>query len=230
MKKKKKVRFSPGKTLGLSMVGILLGGLLGIGSSVTYALIDVKTDEKKTQSVSGIVYDDFQIHFMELGNIYAGDSIFIKAGENDILIDAGSRASSGTTIRNYIDRYCEDGKLEYVIATHAHQDHIAAFGCTDGIFYSYSIGTIIDFPLTNSQTGTYRSYLSGRAYAIRSPARFIILHWIAGTKTATRNGRMRLEKTSRWKSSTTPTTKRRRPTKTIIRSACFLPAANRSFY
>lgn len=166
MKKKKKVRFSPGKTLGLSMVGILLGGLLGIGSSVTYALIDVKTDEKKTQSVSGIVYDDFQIHFMELGNIYAGDSIFIKAGENDILIDAGSRASSGTTIRNYIDRYCEDGKLEYVIATHAHQDHIAAFGCTDGIFYSYSIGTIIDFPLTNSQTGTYRSYLSGRAYAI----------------------------------------------------------------
>lgn len=165
-KAKKKSRFSLGKTLGLSLVGALLGGLLGVGSSVTYALIDVKTDEKKMNSVTGVVYDDFQIHFMELGNIYAGDSIYIKAGENDILIDAGSRASSKTTIKSYVDRYCEDGKLEYVIATHAHQDHIAAFGCVDGIFYSYEIGTIIDFPLTNSKTSTYQAYREAKEYAI----------------------------------------------------------------
>ena len=28
----------------------------------------------------GVVYDDFQIHFMTLGNDKAGDSIYIKAG------------------------------------------------------------------------------------------------------------------------------------------------------
>ena len=65
--------------------------------------------------------------FLELGNYYAGDSVYIKAGEVDILIDAGSRASSSTTIHNYIKEYCTDRKLEYVIATHAHQDHIAGF-------------------------------------------------------------------------------------------------------
>ena len=72
-----------------------------------------------------ITYDeDLLIHFMELGNKFTGDSIYIKAGDTDILIDAGSRASSSTTISEYIDTYCTDGILEYVIVTHAHQDHI----------------------------------------------------------------------------------------------------------
>ncbi len=107
-----------------------------------------------------VVYDDFQIHFMELGNEYAGDSTYIKAGDVDILIDAGSRGSSATTIVDYVKNYCTDGKLEYVIATHSHQDHIAGFAGTSksgaknyknetvgktGVLYYFDIGTIIDF-------------------------------------------------------------------------------------
>ena len=45
----------------------------------------------------GVKYDDFQIHFMTLGNDKAGDSIYIKAGDTDILIDAGSRSGSSST-------------------------------------------------------------------------------------------------------------------------------------
>ena len=109
--------------------------------------------------------DEFSIHFLELGNKYSGDSVYIKANDYDILIDAGSRQNSASTLKKYINQHCEDGKLEYVIATHAHQDHIAAFvGKSDdpGIFKSYEIDTLIDFPKTNTTSQIYKSYCEYR--------------------------------------------------------------------
>lgn len=105
--------------------------------------------------------DELQIHFLELGNNKTGDSIYIKAGDTDILVDAGSRQSSSKTICEYIDEYCTDGVLEYVIATHAHQDHIAGFVGTKkipGIFEHYKCELIIDFPIQISNTALYESY------------------------------------------------------------------------
>lgn len=153
-----KKKFSGKKTALFSLVGLVLGIVLGVSGSIGYSLVNVVNDEKRKTNISGKIYDDFQIHFMELGNIYAGDSIYIKAGDNDILIDAGSRDSSKNTIKNYVNQYCTDGKLEYVIATHAHQDHIASFGTSDGILYSYQVGTLIDFANHNSTSGTYNKY------------------------------------------------------------------------
>lgn len=57
-----------------------------------------------------IIYDDFQIHFMMLGNDKAGDSIYIKAGDTDVLIDAGSRKNSSQTTLPYMDEYVKDKK------------------------------------------------------------------------------------------------------------------------
>ena len=112
---------------------------------------------------------DLSIHFLELGNKYTGDCIYINYGEIDILIDAGSRQSSVATIKAYIDTYITDGKLEFVIATHAHQDHIAGFyssAVVPGLFEVYEIGIIIDFPKTNSTTRTYHNYLDARSKAV----------------------------------------------------------------
>ncbi|MBQ7831062.1 MAG: MBL fold metallo-hydrolase, partial [Clostridia bacterium] len=80
-----------------------------------------------SSSVEDIETNEFSIHFLELGNKYTGDSTLIKVGDVEVLIDAGSRQSSAATITEYVNQYCEDGVLEYVIATHAHQDHIAGF-------------------------------------------------------------------------------------------------------
>lgn len=109
---------------------------------------------------------DFSIHFLELGNKYAGDCTLIKCGDTEVLIDAGSRTNSAATIKGYVDQFCSDGKLEYVIATHAHQDHIAGFvgnaaGSTrTGILYQYEIGTIIQFSGHNTSSGIYNSYVT----------------------------------------------------------------------
>ncbi len=164
MARKKKMNFK--ETFLVSLTTFFIGGALGVGSSIAYSLNNVKTDEKEKTLTVGTVYDGFQVHFLELGNIYAGDSIYIKAGENDILIDAGSRENSSKVIKEYLSNYVSDNKLEYVIATHAHQDHIAAFGAKEGIMYSYEIDNIIDFPLTNASTKVYEKYLEAREYAI----------------------------------------------------------------
>ena len=102
------------------------------------------------------------IHFLTLGNKYSGDCVYIKAGENDILIDAGSRANSVPTIAEYLNNYVTDGTLEYVIVTHADRDHIAGFAASDSIFDRYKCGIIIDFPITEKTTVTYNNYVTKR--------------------------------------------------------------------
>lgn len=93
---------------------------------------------------------EFSIHIIDLGK-NAGDSIYVKAGGNDILIDAGSEAASAQHICEYLSSYVTDGKLEYVIATHADKDHIEAFaGNKDGssrtgVLYKYDVDTLIKF-------------------------------------------------------------------------------------
>ena len=82
-------------------------------------------ERKEDGIVENIKYDDFQVHFLELGTSAAGDSVYIKAGENDILIDAGAERGSASVLETYLNKYVTDGKLEYVISTHAHKDHIA---------------------------------------------------------------------------------------------------------
>lgn len=118
-------------------------------------------------------YDDLSIHFLELGNGYAGDSVYIKAGDTDILIDAGSRDSSAPTITKYVNTYCTDKKLEYVIATHAHQDHIAGFVGTNnnGIFDSFDVGVIIDYAQKNSTSKISKNYETKRDAKIQSGAK-----------------------------------------------------------
>lgn len=117
---------------------------------------------------------EISINFLELGNKYTGDSTFIKAGDVDILIDAGSRNGSAKTIGDFIDTYCTDGKLEYVIATHAHQDHIAGFVGTNtapGVFARYQVETIIDFNLTNSTAKVYNDYVAARDAEVAAGAK-----------------------------------------------------------
>lgn len=125
-----------------------------------------------------IASSELSIHFIELGNRYSGDCALIKAGDTEVLIDAGSRQSSASEIKEYINNYCTDGKLEYVIATHADQDHIAGLvgtssdGKYDGILYSYNIGTVIKFDKTNKDENTasgglslYGKFLAALSYA-----------------------------------------------------------------
>ncbi len=122
------------------------------------SLLHVENHNHKTINANtGVTYDDFQIHFMTLGNDKAGDSVYIKAGETDILIDAGSRSNSSETTIPYMNQYVKDNKLEYVIATHGDQDHIEAF---PKIAEKYSFGTIITNRNTVKTSNTYKKMVT----------------------------------------------------------------------
>ena len=123
-----------------------------------------KEPRERDYDVEVIKNENLSIHFLELGNQYTGDSVYIKAGDVDILIDAGSREDSAATISRYVNQYCTDGILEYVIVTHAHQDHIAGFvgNSNQGIFDLYECKNIIEFARTNSNSNIYKRYLSKR--------------------------------------------------------------------
>ena len=140
----------------------LIVGFIGAGYIYIYI-----TKPESDVFVSG----DFEVHFMELGNQYTGDCIYIRSGSTDILIDAGSRKNSADTIIEYVDNYVKDNTLEFVIATHADQDHIAAY---EGIFERYEVETIIDFPLTNKtgkdETNILRTYYEYRDLEVENGA------------------------------------------------------------
>jgi len=121
--------------------------------------------------------NDLSFHFLELGNKYTGDCTYIKAGDVDILIDAGSRQNSADAIASYVDQYCTDGTLEFVIATHAHQDHIAGFTNTSGragIFKRYGCGIIIDNVKMREkdETEVYKKYLAARDQEVADGAKY----------------------------------------------------------
>jgi beta-lactamase superfamily II metal-dependent hydrolase len=155
---------SDGTTASLTTEGTadtrLPGNDVNVGTSVDAATIN-------TAALS--------IHFLELGNKYTGDCTYIKVGDVDILIDAGSRVGSIATISEYLNDFVTDGILEYVIVTHAHQDHYAGFATgttTDSIFDLYECKTIIDFALTNQKSDAkmYSNYVRERNDEVKNGA------------------------------------------------------------
>jgi len=127
--------------------------------------VDPPVDNPPVDNPPVVSTDELLICFFELGNKYTGDCTLIKAGDTEVLIDAGSKRDSAATLVPAIREYCTDGVLEYVIATHAHEDHIAAFvgsASVPGIFDSFACGTIIDFARTNSTSKISADYLAKR--------------------------------------------------------------------
>ncbi len=135
--------------------------------------------------------DELAIHFLELGNKYTGDCVFIQIGNTEILIDGGSRESSADTIEAYVNDYCTDGILEYVVVTHADQDHIAAWagnGKYRSLFERFECKTIIDFPKTNKDTAIYKRYVDARDAEVAAGAvHYTALQCYNGTDGAKRS-------------------------------------------
>lgn len=144
----------------LSLVLIVVG--LGVG---LYISVFVENPVKTERPEDVYVNSELSIHFLELGNNNTGDSIYINCGDTDILVDGGSRTNSSQTIKGYVDEYVTDGKIEYVIVTHADQDHIASFAgdnSNTSLFDMYEVETIIDFPKTDKSTAVLNRYYAKR--------------------------------------------------------------------
>ena len=113
---------------------------------VTTTTKTTKAKKKKTSSSQVIA------HFIDVGQ---GDSIFIELPEGEcMLIDAGE-SQYGSTVVSYI-KGKGYSKVDYLIATHPHSDHIG--GLTE-VIQSLDIGSIY---MTNAvhTTRTYENLLA----------------------------------------------------------------------
>ena len=148
------------------VLGVIVGGI----GNIIYSAPDSYEIPAAVQANANIVAgeinvetvknQDLSIHFLELGNKYTGDCTLIKVGDTEMLIDAGSKASSIPTIKAYLDKYV-DGALDYVVVTHAHEDHYAGFATnenTDSLFDLYEVSNIIDFGDGTNKTTSNKMY------------------------------------------------------------------------
>ena len=133
-------------TLIILMIALILGAF-------TQAEIPTKVAEQKDTNtiVQSEVTDDLKVYFIDVGQ---ADSILITSKDETMLIDAGNN-EDGVDVVNFIK---EKGitKLNYVIGTHPHEDHI---GGLDDVINAFDIENVY-LPDITTNTKTFEEVLN----------------------------------------------------------------------
>lgn len=93
---------------------------------------------------------NLKVHFIDVGQ---ADCILIESSNQYMLVDAGNNADEELII-SYLNNLGIK-KLEYVIGTHPHEDHI---GSLDAVIRNYEIGKVI-LPEKEHTTKTFENVL-----------------------------------------------------------------------
>ena len=106
--------------------------------------------KKQEEEAKAKVEGELKVHFLDVGQ---GDSALIMAGSNAMLIDAGDRGY-GSGIVSYLKNQGVK-KLNYLILTHPHADHI---GGAVAVVNAFEIDRII-MPKVSHTTQTFENML-----------------------------------------------------------------------
>lgn len=133
----------------LAVALVLLAGCAGPGAQTAGGQAGQNQAGDKT--VQGEL---LSVHFIDVGQ---ADSILIESEGNFMLIDAGNNADA-----DLVTTYLNDAgvkRLEYVIGTHPHEDHI---GSLDTVIENFDVGKIF-LPKISHNTKTYEDVLTAIA-------------------------------------------------------------------
>ncbi|MGL4772336.1 MAG: ComEC/Rec2 family competence protein [Clostridium sp.] len=86
--------------------------------------------------------DEFTVHYINVGQ---GDCILIEVNNKTLLIDAGPKEERNNVI-SYLNKESIK-KLDYIIATHPHEDHI---GNMSEVIKNYDVGDFYAPKITNT--------------------------------------------------------------------------------
>lgn len=134
----------------ITSIGSSLGWWGELSEDPGDTLGDFTQSDSFTESIN-----DFSVHFIDVGQ---GDCTLVLSGDMALLIDAGENGHE-TQVLNYL-RSMKIDKLDYIIATHQHSDHI---GGIPEVLEEFEADNIIMPRLTKAQTptnSTYKAFLS----------------------------------------------------------------------
>lgn len=113
-------------------------------------IAETKHEDNKNSIVSG----DMTVHFLDVGD---ADCSYIKCGDINILIDAADKEPKGKVV-NYLKNQGVE-KLDLVVATHPHRDHI---GQMSDVLENFEVAQFIEPEIpekSNAVTVTYERML-----------------------------------------------------------------------
>ena len=85
--------------------------------------ITIKTASKITTEFIGSSSENLQVYYFDVGQ---ADSILVMNQEKTMLIDAGNNADGDLLVQNL--KKLNIHKIDYLIGTHPHEDHIGRNG------------------------------------------------------------------------------------------------------
>ncbi|MCI8575885.1 MAG: MBL fold metallo-hydrolase [Bacilli bacterium] len=143
------------KRNGLWLFIIILCSIIGL-AQYTYGFKteELKMSESKNSEVEEQQKDEniLTIHFLDVGQ---GDAIFIELPNDQNMMIDGAEAKEKEKIMSYINKLnCK--KIDYLIATHPHADHIGGLAT---IIKEFDIGKIY-MPKAISTSKTYENLLN----------------------------------------------------------------------
>ena len=102
--------------------------------------------------------NDVNIYFIEMHKEY-GVSVYVQAGDFDMLLDAGSPEDGGY-VNDFLRRHISDGRLELVVASHPHSDHMGgmntALSTIKNITYAVDYGCIRDYSAVSTTRARFK--------------------------------------------------------------------------
>jgi len=156
----------------LALILVLLIGILSsctIQNTITEAVPSIPGTTPES-SPSNKDAAPLKAHFIDVGQ---GDCSFIQLADGrSILIDGGNRADF-PVISNYLQGQ-KVKKIDYLIATHPHEDHI---GALPAIIKNFEIGNIY-MPKAMSNTKIFEELLSSiktKGYSINTAAAGVVM-------------------------------------------------------